>query len=68
MFLCSPIPIPAIERIYFHFAPAIDTSKYACDLTDAEACQDLYGEISAVHFLANSLADLINESACGVWA
>ncbi|GAQ85441.1 hypothetical protein KFL_002350160 [Klebsormidium nitens] len=39
----SPIPIPAIERIYFHFAPAVDTSQYACDLSDADACQDLYG-------------------------
>ncbi|KAL2633848.1 hypothetical protein R1flu_005327 [Riccia fluitans] len=43
----SPIPIPSIERIYFHFADPIDTADYACNLNDRAQCQDLYMSVKA---------------------
>ena len=31
----SLLPIPTVERIYFHFGEAIDTREEKCDLSDA---------------------------------
>eukprot|EP00850_Spirogloea_muscicola_P020586 SM000220S07065 [mRNA] locus=s220:160764:166670:- [translate_table: standard] len=38
----SPIPLPTIERMYFHFAKPVDTAQYCCNLNDAKECADLY--------------------------
>ncbi|KAL3693711.1 hypothetical protein R1sor_007362 [Riccia sorocarpa] len=38
----SPIPVPSIERIYFHFAEPIDTADFASNLNDRAKCQELY--------------------------
>lgn len=38
----SLVPIPSIERIYFRFGEAVDTTEYNCDIRDPEQCQTLY--------------------------
>ncbi|BBN06382.1 hypothetical protein MPTK1_3g20640 [Marchantia polymorpha subsp. ruderalis] len=43
----SLVPVPSIERIYFHFSEPIDTASYACNLDDRTQCQSLYMSVKA---------------------
>ena len=47
----SPIPVPSIERLYFHFGEPIDPFDAKCTASDAAACEDLYKQVvdSALH-------------------
>ncbi|CAM6097309.1 unnamed protein product [Calypogeia fissa] len=38
----SPVPIPSIERIYFHFAEPVDTLHYAEYINDRVKVQSMY--------------------------
>ena len=35
----SPLPVPLINRLYFHFAEPIDTTKHECNLNSPEQVQ-----------------------------
>eukprot|EP00958_Prasinococcus_capsulatus_P006480 scaffold614_cov367-Prasinococcus_capsulatus_cf.AAC.12 len=41
----SPIPIPSIERLYFHFGAAVDPREANCTADDSGACQILYDQV-----------------------
>lgn len=44
--LPSPLALPSsIQRIYFHFAPPVDTAACECDLDNPAECQALYAEV-----------------------